>query len=237
MKSPFARSILFVLLTSAATGQAQTLITLTSASAIGGSTVFSAAPYNHFSSAYQAGNLFNQQSGPVDMTLQQNNAWFPSEAAGTTNRFVTIDLGAAYSLSSIVIFNSNQADRGTGTFSLQASNTITTGPLDGGFGTGSVLSSPTYLLSSTPLTYSSSPGVVSGQTFSISDATAYRYLQLTAIDVPTGGGFSNVGLAEVRLYSAAAVPEPSTYALVFGAGALGLAAWRRRLTLKRNLTA
>lgn len=223
---------LLALLLVAVGSQAQTLITLTPTSVIGGSPVFSFSAYNDGASAYGAGNLFNQQAGAVDMTFQPGNAWFPSETAGTGNRFVTIDLGAAYVLSSIEIFNSNQPDRGTGHFTLSASNTVAAGPLELGQNTGQVLFSPSFLLAPTALTYSSTPGVVSGQSFALSSGAAYRYLQLTAIDVPTGGGFSNVGLAEVRLY-AAAVPEPSTYAMIFGAAALGLAALRRRLVRHR----
>lgn len=217
-----------LMLAAVASLRAQTQITLTPTSVIGGSPVFSANRYNDAASAYQAGNIFNQQSGTVDMTSQQNNAWFPSEDFGTTNRYVTIDLGASYVLSSIQIFNSNQADRGTGHFSLSGGNAIVTGPADGFLTTGSAVSSPVTILGSTALTYST-VNPVTGQSFAISDTTAYRYLTLTAIDVPSGGGFSNVGLAEVRIFGSA-IPEPSTYAAIFGAVALGCAYWRRRRT-------
>jgi hypothetical protein len=205
---------------------AQSLITLTPSNVIGGSPTFFNSTYNG-SPAYSAGNIFNQQTGPVDTTGQSNLVWFPFENIGTTNRFITIDLGASYVLSGIDIFNSNQTDRGTGHFSLSASNSIAVGGTDGGFALGSVVSAPTMLINSTALTFSTA-NPVTAQSFSISDGNAYRYLQLTAIDVPaTGGPFAAPGLAEVRLY-AAAVPEPSTYAALLGAAALGLVAWRRR---------
>jgi hypothetical protein len=53
---------------------------------------------------------------------------------------------------------------------------------------------------------------------------------VTAFRIVTTGGISNGNaIDELELYSsAAAIPEPSTYALIFGAGVLGLAAWRRR---------
>jgi len=47
-------------------------------------------------------------------------------------------------------------------------------------------------------------------------------------DVSISNGFSDGGGGNIS-----AIPEPSTYGAVFGLGALGLAAWRRR---KRNLT-
>lgn len=230
MKIPSRLLCSFALLLSVAAGvRAQTLIVLTPTSVIGGSPVFSANVYNSSSSAYQAGNIFNQQSGSVDMSSQPFNAWFPSEAFGTTNRYVTIDLGASYVLSSIQIFNSNQADRGTAHFSLSGGNSLTTGALDGGLSTGSAVASPSTILGSTSLTYST-VNPVTGQSFAISDTTAYRYLTLTAIDVPSGGGFANVGLAEVRIFGSA-IPEPSTYAAILGVAALGCAIWRRRRTV------
>lgn len=203
----------------------QTLISLTPASAIGGSPVFFDSNYNV--GAYAAGNLFNQQTGVVNMSTQPGNAWFPYEGVATTNRFVTIDLGASYQLSSIQIFNSNQSDRGTGSFSLSASNSVATGSFESTHPLGSTLSAPTMLISPTPLFFSTD-NPATGQTFSITDGNSYRYLQITAISVPgSGGPFSNVGLAEVRVY-AAAVPEPSTYAMLLGASALGCAMWCRR---------
>jgi hypothetical protein len=206
---------------------AQSQLTLSSANVIGGSPVFFNSPYN--TGAYAAGNIFNQPSGAVDMTVQSGFAWFPYENIGTTNRYLTIDLGARYVLSSIDIFNSNQADRGTGHFSLSASNTFTTGAPDGGIGTGAAISAPTMLINATALTFIADTNPVAAQSFTISDGNAYRYLQLTAIDLPSSGGpFANSGLAEVRLYGTAAVPEPSTCAAILGAGALGLTAWRRR---------
>jgi hypothetical protein len=222
MKSPLAPALLASLVL-AGTAFSQTQVTLTESSAIGGSPVFFNSGYNV--GAYAAGNLFDQQSGLVDMSTQPNFAWFPYEGTGITNRFVTIDLGAAYVLSSITIFNSSQADRGTGNFSLSASNSVTTGLVDGGHSTGFALVSPSFLINSTALTFSTA-NVVTGQSFSISNGNAYRYLQLTAIDMQSGGGFTAPGLAEVRIYSA--IPEPSTYALLAGGAGLALAMMRRR---------
>ena len=191
MKLSRYSALLFVVGLFIHTLPAQTLITLTPSSAIGGSPVFLTSVYN--SGAYAAGNIFNQQSGAVDMSTQSGFAWFPSDSFATTNRFVTIDLGASYVLSSIQIFNSNQADRATGHFSLSAGSSLTTGALEGSLSTGQVVSSPVALLGSTALTFSAA-NPVTGQSFSISDATPYRYLTLTLIDMPSSGGpFVNLG--------------------------------------------
>lgn len=206
--------------------QAGVFLTLSSANVIGGSPVFFDSDYNSSGSVYNAGNIFNQQTGAVDMSSQVGNAWFPYEfgGAGVENRFVTIDLGAPTVLDSIQIFNSNQFDRGTQHFSLAGGNSIQSGGLDFGHTVGSVLSSPVSLLGSTSLTYSVS-NPVTGQSFAISNPTAYRYLELKLIDGQAQSDFAGVGLAEVRI---SAVPEPSEYAALTGAALLGFVAWRRR---------
>lgn len=206
--------------------RAQSFINLSPANVIGGSPVFFNSDYN--TGAYQAGNIFNQQAGVVDMSSQPGNAWFPYEFAGSglVNRFVTIDLGAPTVLSSIEVFNSNQTDRGTLNFSLSGGNSIEPGAADNGHDVGSVLSSPVSLLGSTSLTYST-VNPVTGQSFAISDLTAYRYLQLLLIDGQAQDPVNGLGLAEVRL-SGTAVPEPEEYAAITGAALLGFMVWRRR---------
>ena len=158
--------------------RAQVFINLSPSNVIGGSPVFHDSDYNSVGSVYQAGNIFNQQTGAVDMSSQPGNAWFPYEFSGSglLNRFVTIDLGEPTVISSIEIFNSNQADRGTLNFSLSGGNSIQPGAADNGHDVGSVVSSPVSLLGSTSLTYSTANPVI-GQSFAISDPTAYRYLQ------------------------------------------------------------
>ena len=227
--------VLVVALTPSATRAG--LITLSPSNVIGGSPVFFDSDYNF--GAYQAGNIFNQQTGPVDMSTQRDNAWFPSEYSGSalTNRFVTIDLGAPTVLANIEIFNSNQLDRGTAHFSLTGGNSIQSGDSDFGHDVGSVLSSPVSLLGPTSLTYSTANPVI-GQSFAISNPTAYRYLQLLLIDgqaqvFPVSG----VGLAEVRLYAAVPEIEPATGSsgLSLVAGVMAMVEQRRRRGLKAVL--
>ena len=205
--------------------RAQLFINLSPASVIGGSPVFFDSDFD--TGAYQAGNIFNQQTGSVDMSPQSGNAWFPYEFSGSglMNRFVTIDLGEPTVISNIEIFNSNQLDRGTLNFSLSGGNSVQPGAAENGRDVGLVLSSPVSLLASTSLTYSTANPVV-GQSFAVSNPTAYRYLQLLLIDGQAQLPVSGLGLAEVR-FSGAAVPEPEEYAAITGAALLGFMAWRR----------
>ena len=189
---------------------------------------------------YTAGTIFSQQSGSVSGSAGSwaNNTWFPAASIGGTyatvdNRYVVIDLGGAYTLSSIQIFNGTATYQHTGTFALRASNSITAASNEGGFTRGQTLLSPVTLIGSTALNFTNNENPVTGQSFSISDTTAYRYLQ---IDLLTAAGSLNGGvmdirgssLSEVRINGVSAIPEPSTYAAMAGAAMLGLAVWRRR---------
>jgi hypothetical protein len=70
---------------------------------------------------------------------------------------------------------------------------------------------------------------IATNTISISDATAYRYLQIWTLSYantplsPTG-----TGLSELRVFEAQPVPEPGTWAAaVLLAGGADLGRWRR----------
>ncbi len=210
--------------------RAQVFINLSPSDVIGGSPVFFDSAYDSVGSVYQAGNIFNQQTGAVNVPDSSGLIWFPYEyynefgGAGQVNRFVTIDLGAPTVLAGIEIFNSNQFDRGTLHFSLAGGNSIQPGGSEFGHDLGSVVSSPVSLLGSTSLTYSTASTVI-GQSFAISDSTAYRYLSLLLIDGQAQSDFAGLGLAEVRI---SAVPEPEEYVAVTGAALLGFMLWRRR---------
>lgn len=63
----------------------------------------------------------------------------------------------------------------------------------------------------------------------VSDGKIYRGgLDASGLTAIYTGGTSNALLA----VSPSAIPEPSTYAAIFGAAALGLAVWRRRVALR-----
>jgi hypothetical protein len=207
------------------------IILLTPSAAIGGTPTFLNSDYKgdgNTGGDYVAGNLFNQQTGPVNVTTQQGNVWFGTDLAGAgpLNRWVTIDLGAAYSFSHIEVFNSNQADRGTGEISLYGANAV---EVDADPFNGYTLTSPTLLINNASLTYASGVNPIAENTISISDTTAYRYLQIWTLSYantplsPTG-----TGLAELRVFEAQPVPEPGTWAAagLLAAGA-AFVRWRR----------
>ena len=209
------------------------IILLTPAAAIGGTPTFLDSDYKgelNISGGYAAGNLFNQQTGDVNVTTQQGNVWFGTDLAGAgpVNRWVTIDLGAAYSLSHIEVFNSNQSDRGTGEISLYGANAI---EVDADPFNGYTLTSPTLLINNASLTYAAGVNPIAGNIYTVGDQSAFRYLQIWTLSYadtplsPTG-----TGLAELRVFefTPAPVPEPGTWAAAaLLAGGAAFARWRR----------
>lgn len=219
------------LLLAVATAARADIILLTPAAAIGGTPTFLNSDYKgqfNISANYVAGNLFNQQTGAVNVTTQQGNVWFGTDLAGNgpVNRWVTIDLGAAYSLSHIEVFNSNQADRGTGEISLYGANAI---EVDADPFNGYTLTSPTLLINNVSLTYASGVNPIANNTFTVGNQTAFRYLQIWTLSyantplTPTG-----TGLAELRVFEAEPIPEPGTWAAAaLLAGGAAFVRWRR----------
>lgn len=223
---------LLVCLTAACAARAD-LIFLTPSAAIGGTPTFLNSDYKgdgNIGGDYVAGNLFNQQTGAVNVTTQQGNVWFGTDLAGAgpLNRWVTIDLGAAYSLSHIEVFNSNQSDRGTGEISLYGANAIEvdTDPFN-----GYTLTSPTLLINNASLTYAAGVNPIAGNVHTVGNQSAFRYLQIWTLSYantplsPTG-----TGLAELRVFefAPAPVPEPGTWvAAGLLAASAALVRWRR----------
>ena len=79
---------------------------------------------------------------------------------------------------------------------------------------------------------------------SLNDGTGYSFTSITGSDWPFVGFTSSTPITSLTfaipktgdivaidniVVGHSAIPEPSTYALFFGLGALGLCAWRRRL--------
>jgi len=193
-----------------ALGVAQTLITLTPANVIGGSG-------SHPSNAWDVGQfnatlVLDQQTGTV--TEAGYTYWLGNDA--TTNQYFVIDLGVAYDIGQIELFNTHNwfsGDRATNAFTVSASNSVS----------GFSLNSPTQILSGN-LAIGSDP--ITAATFTsangLSTGSAFRYVQFTAV---TYHG-NSAGLNEIRLY---AIPEPDAWTAVAGAVALaGSIAWRRR---------
>lgn len=218
--------ILAVLLAPALPAQTYVQISLAPSSVVGGGSTWDSTSFDG-SATFSSSNVLNQQSGSVAETTgtgtPDGSFWLGPE--NSDYAYFVIDLGAAYEISRIDLFNThNQGyfDRGTNGFTISVSNSVENAGEDAGL---ALTDSVSLLTASLPqglvdpitgLTYTSANGLVA-------DATAYRYLQFTT----NSRHGSGTGLAEIRVYTSA-IPEPSTYAAMAGALALGVAAWRRR---------
>ena len=83
---------------------------------------------------FPASSILDHQTGTINEPTQDGSYWLNSDN-GPANAYIVIDLGAAFHLGSFDLFNTHNAnfnDRGTGDFSIEASNSI--GP---GVGSGS----------------------------------------------------------------------------------------------------
>jgi len=206
-------------------------IALTPANVIGGSGSYNFVNYNV--GQFQAGNILDKQTGVMGEANQlpgdaEGGFWINSDG-GPANAYIVIDLGQAYQLSDIELFNTHNAqfnDRGTGAFNITAGNAVTN------LGAaGFDLSGPTAVLVAgvlTPEVQANDP--LNAQAFDVADANAYRYIRFNPLTVAAGNGVpccgANVyGLNEIRLFGGV-IPEPSVVLLsLLGAGSLVL---RRR---------
>jgi len=212
-------------------GRAQQII-LNAASVIGGTVSLDGTAFNNGS--FTATHVVDQQTGSITIEYNSNppNYWlaasYGSQAAYYYGSYFVLDLGAAFPLGQISLFNThngNYGDRMTTDFHIDGSNSVTFLGASNGYdltsGTTILSGTMSYSLTDPPPEYvfTSSNGLDSG--------TAYRYLRFTVDDYyhsqSTWGG---AGLNEIRIF--AAVPEPPTYAALCGAGVLGLALWRQR---------
>ena len=175
-----------------------------------------------YSATYAANNILDQQTGIINEAQQDGSYWL-SPDNGPAVGFISIDLGAAYQMTSFDLFNTHNAfvnDRGTGRFEIIGSS-------DAGFATS------TLLVSGTLAAQSSANDPLDAQTFSVSGSGAYRYIQFRALGVASAnpiccGIQNNYGLNELRAFGVAGVPEPATWGLMLGGfGVVGAAARRR----------
>jgi hypothetical protein len=196
------------------------LITLDTNNVIGSSGAYS----NQFLAKY----ILDNQSGLIT-EINQNNSdldggYWLNPNNGTTDAWITIDLGRAYEIDFIDLFNTHNGryfDRGTGDFRIMGSNSVTL--------SGDLAGNEVTLIDST---LSSENGTLLGsltaQSFSVDNTNSFRYLQFNADSVSAGGreccGANVYGLNEIRVN---AVPEPTTLA-IFALGIMGLASRRFR---------
>lgn len=188
---------------------------------------------------FNATNVLNQQTGPISEP-NQSGFWLNDDdiagnapagtAAGDQDAFIVIDLGQAYRLDQVELFNTHNAqfnDRGTGDFTITGANAVTAA---GAGSSGSDISGPSTLLASGTLAgVAQADDPIDGQAFAVTDTGLFRYVRFDAETVATGGGSccgaNNYGLNEIRV--SGAVPEPAGLSLL-ALGAAGLLGRRRR---------
>jgi len=173
------------------------------------------------------GNLTNNSglSAPYDLAAthaphnQAQGMWHAKAWSVDPNPTITFDLGEAYNLGGIYIWNGNQAfdashiQRGVNQFEFHIST-------DGG---ASYSLSKTFTLAVSPL-----PGsAISAQSFDLSGLNGVTHAKIRVLSThnsPAGGG-DYASLSEV-MFTGVAIPEPSA-ALLCGLGLLGILRRRR----------
>jgi hypothetical protein len=188
--------------------------------------------FGQYSGLFPASSILNHQTGTINEPTQDSSYWLNSDN-GPANAYIVIDLGAAFHIGTFDLFNTHNAtpggDRGTGAFSIEASNSI--GP---GIGSGSNLSGVIVtLVSGTLLAANPSSDPLVAQTFLSIDPGVYRYIRFSPHTVAAFGtpccGTNVYGLNELRVFDAPAnvTPEPATVAFL-GAGLVVLGLLRKR---------
>ena len=188
-------------------------IVLSPASVVGSSGFYTAC------CNFNPGSILDQQTGSV--TESFGAGYWLNPDNGPAAAFITIDLGAVYSLSSISLFNTSNGaygDRGTGSFQILGGNSVT----------GGMINAPSVAASGV-LAADAPSTTRTAQVFAA--AGSFRYISFN----PTGvASFNNpccganvYGLNELRV-EGATVPEPAAWALMIaGFGMVGVAARRR----------
>lgn len=228
MKPKLFKTI-FALLICAVTGVANaSLISLNTSNVIG-STV-------SYDSRFLAENIFDNQSGVITELNQMPNdaegGYWLNPNNGTSDAWITIDLGDSYVIDFVELFNTHNAnyfDRGTGDFRILASNSVVQLNNNSGYDLAGIES---VLVDSTLFAESGSQAdPLTAQSFYVSDQNAFRYLQFNADSVAVGGnpccGSNVFGLNEMRVSGVSAIPEPASIAFL-ALGLLGLSSRRMK---------
>jgi len=173
-----------------------------------------------YNGTFTAASILDHQTGTINEPAQDGSYWLNSDG-GPANAYIVVDLGGLFHLTSFDLFNTHNANygaRGTGNFSIEASNSIAPG-----IGVGADLSGPIVtLLSGTLLSANPASDPLVAQTFLSSDTGSYRYIRFSPHTVATANrsccGDNNYGLNELRVFEgpASQAPEPATLAFIGG---------------------
>ena len=174
-------------------------IALTPASVIGNYGLYT------LSGDFTAGAILDQQTGAITEELYGLKHWLNSDN-GPADAWITIDLGGQYKLGGFDLFNAsngNYGDRGTGSFTLLASNTVAQDGNNGMNLAGTIITVASGQLAAA----APSVGRVA-QHFASTNEAPVRYLQFRPQSVAAISpiGPSSYGLNELRVFGAA-VPE------------------------------
>jgi hypothetical protein len=195
-------------------------IALGTSNVIGGSATYSGA-WNGSASGgiYNATHIFDIPTGPVGAGSLY---W---RCSGCGDPYISIDLGAPYVITSVELFNTRDNGSiyiGIADFYLAAGNSKVWNALDQGY---RLSGDTTTILSNTLTTSSDNP--VPGQTFSVSDTGAYRYLELRPTSLPPLA--LAYGLYQMRVFGdEGSAPEPACFGLIGLGLSTCLLASRRR---------
>jgi hypothetical protein len=211
-------SVTFVLTTLGSNSVQAALVNIANGKPVIGSTNdINGNAYNSTAGDFDLSNVTDGQTaspdnntGTITETFANDGYWLGPNLASTA--YFVLDLGAAYRIDQIVLFNTSNGspqERGTGNFTVKASNSITNVGALGDDLSGTIVT----LASGTLAPENNTPTTVVPQSFLSADtATAYRYIRFDALSISALDGANGVGLNEIRLFEA--VPEPASLILL-----------------------
>ena len=172
-------------------------------------------------------------------TFGNGDAWAGNLSVDQA-QWVIMDLGAAYEVSTIIIWNMNPDDddsqigRSAKTVDTYYSLDRFAGSGDGNVeGSEALFSGTNWLTLATSTSVLRNPGnttVTSPNAVLTDVGVTARYIALNFTDAHTSSKLDKVTVQEIQVFSAAVIPEPSTLSLL-GVSAAMLVAARRRMHL------
>lgn len=224
MRLSLSQTLAAGLLLAALSASAQTLV-LNSTSVIGGGPTYDNPVFNQ--GTFPATFVVNEQNGVIGNDIFGGNYWLGPD--GVTSDYFVIDLGAAFTLGQIELYNTHNNgafDRSTVAFHIDGANSVSF--VDANH--GSDLSSATRILSGT-LPFNNDPlvdNIFTAANGLNTGGVGFRFIRFTFDSFAGQGGSAGLGggLHEIVF---TAVPEPSTWVLL-GLGVMAMlpAIFRRK---------